>query len=158
MRTTVDPKKLYISTCSPLTKNPLDDCIGRLIEERTRALEEQYMADILRYSASDVIGTCDILPVDVVKKFFEKEKETEKMEAKKCDRCGKLYEMPRANGSGAKVRFKFSTVYCSEDKSEAKIIEEQTRDIYVKCGCMGDGFVDLCPECRASLKKWFEEA
>lgn len=152
MRMTVDPQRLYISSCSPLARNPLDDYIREAIDVRTKALEEQYMADVLAYSANDVLSTSEMT------KMFKTEKETEKMDAKKCDRCGKLYEMPRANGSGAKVRFKFSTVYAAEDKSEAKIIEEQTRDIYIKCAGMGDGFVDLCPECRESLKKWFEEA
>ena len=152
MGTRVDPQRLYISSCSPLASDLLDDYIRKALEERTRALEEQYTADIFRYSANDVLSTSEMI------KMFKTEKETEKMEAKKCDRCGKLYEMPIDNGSGAKVRFKFKTVYGAEYKSEAKITEEQTIDIHVKCGCMGDCFVDFCPECRESLKKWFEEA
>ena len=147
MRMTVDPQRLYISSCSPLARNPLEDYIGEAIDIQ--------VAGGLRYythTTNDVLSTSELI------KMFKPEKETEKMEAKKCDRCGKLYEMPRANGSGAKVRFKFKTVYEAEEKSKTKIIEEQTNNIYIKCGCMGDGFVDLCPECRESLKKWFEEA
>ena len=143
MRMTVDPQRLYISSCGPLEDYIREEIYG------------VHAADSLRYytyTANDVLSTSELI------KMFKPEKETEKMEAKKCDRCGKLYEMPRANGSGAKVRFKFSTVYGAEDKSKAKIAEEQTRDIYVKCGCMGNGFVDFCPECRESLKKWFEGA
>ena len=78
------------------------------------------------------------------------------MEAKKCDRCGKLYEMPTAdeNGNGAEVRFKYRYIRNADNMSGKAIIEEQTRNIYIKCGC-GDN-VDFCQECRKSLKKWFE--
>lgn len=84
-------------------------------------------------------------------------KETNKMEAKKCDRCGKLYEMPGAKeNDGADVRFKHMYVHGAEDMSGNKIAEKQTKRIWVKAEC--DGTVDLCPACRASLKKWFESA
>ena len=78
------------------------------------------------------------------------------MEAKKCDRCGKLYEMPMAdeNGNGAEVRFKYKYIRNADNMSGKAIVEEQTRGIYVKQVC-GDN-VDFCPACRASLKKWFE--
>ena len=92
-------------------------------------------------------------------KINETEKETKKMEAKKCDRCGKLFEMPGAceNPSGANVRFKFEKVYRAEEKSGTKIAEEQSKDIYIKYGLTSsDHYVDFCPDCRASLKKWFE--
>lgn len=82
-------------------------------------------------------------------------KETNKMEAKKCDRCGKLYEMPGAKETnGADVRFKHMRISGAEDMSGSKIAEKQTRRIWVKAEYEGD--VDLCPECRKSLKKWFE--
>ena len=82
-------------------------------------------------------------------------KETNKMEAKKCDRCGKLYEMPGAKeNDGADVRFKHMRISGAEDMSGSKIAEKQTRRIWVKAEYEGD--VDLCPECRKSLKKWFE--
>ena len=83
-------------------------------------------------------------------------KENNKMEAKKCDRCGKLYEMPMIdeNGNGAEVRFKYKYIRNADNMSGKAIVDEQTRSIYVKHGC-GDN-VDFCPACRASLKKWFE--
>ena len=85
------------------------------------------------------------------------EKETNKMEAKKCDRCGKLYEMPSAcEKTGVDVRFKHMYINGAEDMSGTKIAEKQTRNIYIKCGNYSDDVVDLCPECRKSLKKWFE--
>ncbi len=83
-------------------------------------------------------------------------KETNKMEAKKCDRCGKLYEMPGAcEDTGAKVRFKHMYINGAEDMSGNKIAEKQTKGIYIKTSGYNDE-VDLCPECRKSLKKWFE--
>ena len=88
-----------------------------------------------------------------------KSKETNKMEAKKCDRCGKLYEMPSATESeGAEVRFKFIKVSDAENKSGTKIAKEQMRNIYIKKTSCCDSYsgVDLCPDCRKSLKKWFE--
>ena len=151
----VDPQRLYISSCSPLARDPLDDYIREALEERTRALEEKYTADILMYTTNDVLSTSEMI------KMFKPEKETEKMEAKKCDRCGKLYEMPGADESeGAEVRFKFIKVPYAEEKSEAKIAEAQTRPIYIHTTYKIDRStcIDLCPECRESLKKWFEEA
>ena len=86
-----------------------------------------------------------------------KTKETNKMEAKKCDRCGKLYEMPGpCEKTGVDVRFKHMYINGAEDMSGTKIAEKQTKNIYIKCGTYSDDIVDLCPECRKSLKKWFE--
>lgn len=82
------------------------------------------------------------------------EKETKKMKAKKCDRCGKLYENP-VNGEncGAEVRFRFLPVIDEEDLSEKKIIEKQTKNIYISSLSID---VDICPDCRESFKRWFE--
>lgn len=105
---------------------------------------------------------CDYPTNDAIKDVLgitnNTKKETNKMEAKKCDRCGKLYELPTAdeNGNGAEVRFKYQYIRNADNMSGKAIIEEQTRNIYVKHGC-GDN-VDFCPTCRASLKKWFEGA
>lgn len=82
------------------------------------------------------------------------EKETKKMKAKKCDRCGKLYEMP-VNGEncGAEVRFRYLPVDEEENLSEKKIIEKQTKNIYISSLSVD---VDICPDCRESFKRWFE--
>lgn len=94
-----------------------------------------------------------ILPSCEIKKILKKE--TIKMEAKKCDRCGKLYEMPGARETnGADVRFKHMRISGAEDMSGSKIAEKQTKRIWIKAEYDGD--VDLCPDCRKSLKKWFE--
>jgi hypothetical protein len=79
------------------------------------------------------------------------------MEAKKCDRCGKLYEMPRYDEhSGANVRFSFMPVNNEDDLSEKKIAEKQSKNILIRVEGYHDEVVDICPECRKSLKIWFE--
>lgn len=79
------------------------------------------------------------------------------MEAKKCDRCGKLYEMPNAcEDTSTQVRFKHMYISCAEDMSASRIAEKQTKGIYIKTGGYDSEPVDLCPDCRKSLKKWFE--
>lgn len=86
-------------------------------------------------------------------------KETKKMEAKKCDRCGKLYEMPGAcEDISAKVRFKHMYISGAEDMSGNKIAEKQTKGIFIKTSGYDSESIDLCPDCRKSLKKWFEGA
>ena len=81
-------------------------------------------------------------------------KETKKMKAKKCDRCGKLYEMP-VNGENcvAEVRFRYLPVDDEENLSEKKIIEKQTKNIYISSLNVD---VDICPDCSESFKRWFE--
>ena len=93
-----------------------------------------------------------IQPYAIVK--LNNEKETKKMKAKKCDRCGKLYENP-VNGEncGAEVRFRFLHVDDEENLSEKKIIEKQTKNIYINSLSVD---VDICPDCRESFKRWFE--
>ncbi len=79
------------------------------------------------------------------------------MEAKKCDRCGKLYETESANDM-INVLFKQENISDSDRKrySEYHNNEMRKHDISIKRGhCSGQ--VDLCPECRESFKKWFEE-
>jgi hypothetical protein len=86
------------------------------------------------------------------------EKETNKMEAKKCDRCGKLYETESANDM-INVLFKQENISDSDRErySEFHNNEMRKHDISIKRGhCSGQ--VDLCPECRESFKKWFEES
>lgn len=85
------------------------------------------------------------------------EKENNKMEAKKCDRCGKLYETESASDS-IDVLFKHEKVdeYVREKYSESQINKDRTHGVKItnKHNCSQ---VDLCPECRESFKKWFEE-
>lgn len=83
------------------------------------------------------------------------EKEKEKMDAKKCERCGKLYEMQDADS--------FIHVYLpglpvsdwnKENFTESRIRKDNSRTISINL--RGGEIVDLCPECREKLKNFFE--
>ena len=78
------------------------------------------------------------------------------MEAKKCDRCGKLYEESNYHDDVvARVRFRYSPI-SSIDRdiyNEKEIARKQTKRAYIKA----DGSdVDLCPACLESFRCWFE--
>ena len=171
-----EPQKLYISSAFP---DSVFDIIMREAKERLEkelAKAEEFLTvnqmremfgmpfiecDYIKCGGLDYGLTFPNITYEPFKfcKINETEKETKKMEAKKCDRCGKLYEIPGAceNPNGANVRFKFEKVYRAEEKSGTKIAEEQSKDIYIKYGLTSsDHYVDFCPDCRASLKKWFE--
>lgn len=116
----------------------LDPCIcnGEIIDFSVPSLSNEQMREILGLNIN------------------KNTKETKKMEAKKCDRCGKLYENP-VNGEncGAEVRFRYLPVDGEENLSEKKIIEKQTKNIYISSLSID---VDICPDCRESFKRWFE--
>ncbi len=127
----------------------------------------RYYRDPISYDSFDgsVSFNCDYLmpTTEVIKEILgitnNTTKETKKMEAKKCDRCGKLYEMPGpCEKTGVDVRFKHMYINGAEDMSGTKIAEKQTKNIYIKCGTCSDEFVDLCPDCRKAFKTWFESA
>lgn len=59
--------------------------------------------------------------------------------AKQCDRCGKLYTVPKETAIDA-LSEKFSMIA----KSDMKL----ALDAIALC-------LDLCPECRVSFEKWF---
>lgn len=84
------------------------------------------------------------------------------MEAKRCDRCGKLYEMEDADNCISVYMPGISVSdWAKENYSESRIRKGNTRAIYVNfrvrqlriiCG----EIVDLCPECLEKLKNFFE--
>ena len=85
-------------------------------------------------------------------------KETNKMEAKKCDRCGKLYEK-KFEKNDIQCVFKHDEPYFpGEEKNYSKelIEDKKTHDIFIKMG--GGEYVDMCPDCRKAFKTWFESA
>ena len=85
------------------------------------------------------------------------EKENDKMEAKKCDRCGKLYETESSNYS-IDVLFKQEKVSDSDRERYSEFYNNEMRTHGVKISKWDSGDkVDFCPECRESFKKWFEE-
>lgn len=122
-----------------------------------------YIAEQIRKTQDELMGKIFISgdyiqPYAVVK--LNNEKETKKMEAKKCDRCGKLYEMGNpCDDISLKVRFKHMFIAGREDMSEQRIIDKQTDKVAIRY----DGYanhnndrIDLCPDCCESFKRWFE--
>lgn len=86
---------------------------------------------------------------------LDNEKEKENMEAKKCERCGKLYEAQDAeNYITAYFPGLLVSDYSKENFSESRIRKDNTRIVSVNV--RGGLFVDLCPECREKLKNFFE--
>lgn len=160
-------KELFISSC--LSSPPwVDDMMRRVREQQ----EQQFMKDLFKVPVFKV--NAENYEIDYFKQLWicydnyikpncivKIEKENNKMEAKKCDRCGKLYEVPGAyeNGNGAEVIFKHKWVNGSEDMSGAAITRAQTSSVRIM---YDNGFghkndVDFCPDCRKAFKKWFEE-
>ena len=80
------------------------------------------------------------------------------MNAKKCERCGKLYELRDASP--------YINVYLpglpvsdaeKENYTESRIKKDHTFTIsVVKDCCLEKKVIDLCPECREKLKNFFE--
>lgn len=90
-------------------------------------------------------------PQAVVK--LNNEKENEKMDAKKCDRCGKLYIE-----TNEPIR---AFLYCRVTDGEKatytpeKIKELNTYNINIKLNNTGRD-MDMCPSCRKKLMEFFE--
>ena len=71
-----------------------------------------------------------------------KEKEEEKMNAKKCDRCGNFYINGTADVGVTNVNHLYLKVYDLK--------------VYVNTSAK-DKDIDLCPECRHDLDEWFNK-
>lgn len=97
-------------------------------------------------------------PQTVVK--LNNEKENEKMDAKKCDRCGKLFELKDAE-RWIDVPFNFS-LDNRGDKEEIfkKYSEEYIKKVYlsnpIKFVTLKDFEATICPECRQAFANWWE--
>lgn len=176
-----ESKTLYISTAcySDRTNLMLKELRERISMSPNKAIKEsfwqlnddplgvaddhspfEWVNDIIRrqqkgeclYSKNDCLATMEAL------NYYNKlntEKEKEKMDAKKCERCGKLYEMQDAeNYITAYMPGLPITDWNKENYSESRIRKDNTRIISVNL--RGGQFVDLCPECREKLKNFFE--
>lgn len=120
-----------------------------------------YIAEQIRKTQYEMMGKVFlsgdyIQPYTIIK--LTNEKETKKMEAKKCDRCGKLYEIGNpCDDTSIKVRFKHEFVADKEGMSEQRIIEKQTGKVAICYDSYSStDRIDLCPDCRESFKRWFE--
>lgn len=131
------PSTLYISSAcySDNTKQILDES-----------------KDAVTYTQGDVNAT---LTAWRYYNEIKKQQEETKMEAKKCERCGKLYEMQDAeNYITAYMPGLPITDWNKENYSESRIRKDNTRIISVNS--RSGQVVDLCPECRKKLKHFFE--
>ena len=81
------------------------------------------------------------------------EKEKEKMNAKKCDRCGELYMETREHDIRVYLCGRV-TENEKETYTPEKIKGFNTYDISIKINNLGE--MDMCPECRKKLKNFFE--
>ena len=156
-------KELFISSC--LSSPPwVDDMMRRVREEQ----EQQFMKDLFKVPVFKV--NAENYEIDYFKQpwitygnymkpncIVKIEKENNKMEAKKCDRCGKLYETEIAREM-VDIFFKHEKVsdVDKERYSDFYNAEKRTHEVTVRRGCCGD-IIDLCPDCRKAFKKWFEE-
>lgn len=59
------------------------------------------------------------------------------MQAKKCDRCGKLYEIDPKTKNDDKLKL-------------VRLKETRAKNLYRRS-------FDLCPQCEDSLEKWFDK-
>lgn len=164
-------KNLYISTAcySENTNLMLKELRERIDMSPNKAVKEsfwqladspfEWLNDFIRdqrkgelYSKNDCIATLEAL------NYFNKtnnEKEKEKMEAKKCERCGKLYEIQDVeNYITAYLPGLSVSDYSKENYSESRIRKDNTRIISVNS--RSGQVVDLCPDCREKLKNFFE--
>lgn len=176
-------KNLYISTAcySENTNLMLKELRERLDKSRNKAMTEEsfwelaedplgiadwvieYQKAAGRYVMKQLL--CSVPKYTITEEEFNKihpwfiktnnEKEKEKMEAKKCERCGKLYEIQDAeNYITAYMPGLPITDWNKENYSESRIRKDNTRIISVNL--RGGQIVDLCPECREKLKQFFE--
>lgn len=168
------PQTLYISTAcySNNTRRMLEELHERIGITRANGVNESFweLADdnspfewvnnVIRrqqkgeclYSKNDCLATMEALNYY---NEIKKQQEETKMEAKKCERCGKLYEMKDA--------YDYISAYMpglpvsdwnKENFTESRIRKDKTMIISVNY--RGGEAVDLCPECREKLKEFFE--
>lgn len=124
----------------------------------TSTVVNDYIAEQIRKTQDEMMGKI-VLSGDYIQPYavikLTNEKETKKMEAKKCDRCGKLYEI-KDDKNDIDVCYKYSNPFFTGEAarySEEYIKEKMSKLTFVKTR---DGDVDLCPDCRESFKRWFE--
>lgn len=123
--------------------------VSEYIAEQVRKAQDELM---MRENSIRFYNEYMINPKTIIKK------ETNKMEAKKCDRCGKLYEK-KFDKNDIQCVFKHEETGFSEEEqkkySKEFLEDRRTHHIYIKT-CGDD--IDLCPDCRKAFKTWFENA
>lgn len=154
-----DPKTLYISTScfiSDNTKQILDELRERISMSPNKAIKESFwQLDDDPFGVVDWVReyqkAADIDALNYYNKL-NTEKEKEKMNAKRCDRCGKLYmedhEQIHVYLCG-RVNDHEKETYTPE-----KIKEFNTYHINVVIN--SSNTMDMCPDCCKKLKEFFE--
>ena len=158
-------KKVFITSSSHVLPSPVEDIMREIVDDIRKQEEDNFRKELLgvmpyRFKLSEL--SCDDY-IDSLRYFGQpvlnpraviklNTKETNEMEAKKCDKCGKLYDKiaPRA-----RVRFKFKEVYGADELKEEVVANRQLEEVQIK---NYGTEVDLCPDCIDSFKKWWESA
>lgn len=177
-----NPKTFIVSSRSSVLPNIIDNYI---LECLKRSEEELKMKEYL-FGAPKYVISGDYIPFELIHqesptkprlkdlyfKYFQEdnginhnaicriitnnEKEKEKMDAKKCERCGKLYETKDAADC---VRTYLPGLpvsdYDKENFTESRIRRDHSTAICI-VKRPGDEVADLCPECREKLRNFFE--
>lgn len=177
-----NPKTFIVSSRSSVLPNIINDYI---LESLKRSEEELKMKEYL-FGAPKYVISEDYIPFDLIHqesptkprlkdlyfRYFQEdnginhnaicriitnnEKEKEKMDAKKCERCGKLYETKDAADC---VRTYLPGLpvsdYDKENFTESRIRRDHSTAICI-VKRPGDEVADLCPECREKLRNFFE--
>ena len=184
---------------SVLTKDDLEDCLKGDLDDFVESLESYKCKRWFWENVNGPINYGSRLGIDVfpeelkpisstgtIKENFayvylgennenktNNEKETKKMNARKCERCGKLYEVTEwpatieagnENLNRTSVRFKYMELPpdMMEDLNESGLAKQQTSPITINKVLQPTRYeskqeaVTLCPHCLKSLKDWFE--
>ena len=159
-----NPNTFIVSSCSSVLPNIIND----YILESLKQSEEQLKMKEYLFGAPKYVVSGDYIPFEwlrgnpnlgLVQPYckieLNNEKEKEKMEAKKCERCGKLYELQDADDYiSAYLPGLPVSDWNKENFTESRIRKDKTMTISVNL--RGGQVVDLCPECREKLKNFFE--
>jgi hypothetical protein len=149
----------YDISCSPLYARPITNMtydwshidLGTLsFDVRCKPEEIEEIEKFKKLFDEQMLG--------ITNRNIKNTKETNKMEAKKCDRCGKLYEK-KFDKNDIQCVFKHEEPFSTgEEKNYSKefIEDKKTHNVYIK-RFNGD-CIDMCPDCRKAFKTWFESA
>lgn len=160
-----NPNTFIVSSRSSVLPNIIND----YIMESLKYSEEQLKMKEYLFGAPKYVVSGDYIPFEWLKYNpnlglvqpyckieLNNEKEKENMDAKRCDRCGKLYDTEeRQNYISSYMPGKYVSRYEKENYTDAKIREIHTSSIRIIYHG-NNSSVDLCPECREKLKNFFE--
>lgn len=159
-----NPNMFIVNSCSSVLPNIINDYIMKSLKYS----EEQLKVKEYLFGKPKFVISGDYIPFEWLKGNpnlglvqpyckieLNNEKEKEKMDAKKCERCGKLYEVKDAcDYISAYMPGEPVSDWTKENFTESRIRKDNTRVISVNF--RGGEVVDLCPECREKLKNFFE--